>query len=274
MFSIGILTTQARCAHESPALFYLVLVFSLVGYVCLAILLLIWLVVMFCLNGLVALLEAFGVGPRVMQWEGATPEMIDDIPVIKFLGNGGGREKGGRDMGHETKGQGSQTEKQKDDEATGASPLPSHPSIVISDANLDGHSEPKSYHPEQGSSDSNAVCVLDIDSLPQVEQRRDHIILEELNHDYHEPSPPVDGADQTAMSCTICLCEYEPDDLLRKMPCRHLFHKECVDEWLKLKRTCPLCKFDVARVNRVRNWTRQHFRRRSSGSGNGARTSI
>ncbi|KAF9378622.1 E3 ubiquitin-protein ligase znrf3 [Podila verticillata] len=274
MFSIGILTTQARCAHESPALFYLVLVFSLVGYVCLAMLLLIWLVVMFCLNGLVALLEAFGVGPRVMQWEGATPEMIDDIPVIKFLGNGEGGEKEGKDMGQETKGQGSHAEKQKDDGATGASPLPSHPSIVISDANLDSNSESKSSHPEQRSSDSNAVYALDIDSPPQVQQRRDHIILEELNYD-HEPSPlPVNGADQTAMSCTICLCEYEPDDLLRQMPCQHLFHKECVDEWLKLKRTCPLCKFDIARVNRVRNWTRQHFRRRSSGSGHGARTSI
>lgn len=279
MFSIGILTTQARCAHESPALFYLVLVFSLVGYVCLAILLLIWLVVMFCLNGLVALLEVFGVGPRVMQWEGATPEMIDDIPVIKFLGHGGGGEKDGKDVGQESKGQRTaQTKKQKDDGATGARPLPSHPSIVISDANMDGNSEPKSYHPEQGSSDSNAVYVLDIDSQPQVQQRRDHIILEELNHDYNQstppPPPPVDGADQTAMSCAICLCEYESDDLLRQMPCRHLFHKECVDEWLKLKRTCPLCKFDIARVNRIRNWTRQHFRRRSSGSGHGARTSI
>jgi len=280
MFSIGILTTQARCAHESPALFYLVLVFSLVGYVCLAILLLIWLVVMFCLNGLVALLEAFGVGPRVMQWEGATPEMIDDIPVIKFLGHGGGGEKDGKDVGQESKGQGTaQTKKQKDDGATGARSLPSHPSIVISDTNMDGNSEPQSYHPEQVSSDSNAVYVLDIDSQSQVQQWRDHIILEELNHDYNRSTPPpppplVDGADQTAMSCAICLCEYESNDLLRQMPCRHLFHKECVDEWLKLKRTCPLCKFDIARVNRIRNWTRQHFRRRSSGSGHGARTSI
>ncbi|KAG0037730.1 hypothetical protein BGZ82_001982 [Podila clonocystis] len=280
MFSIGILTTQARCAHESPALFYLVLVFSLVGYVCLAMLLLIWLVVMFCLNGLVALLEVFGVGPRVMQWEGATPEMIDDLPVIKFLGAGGGYE--GNTMGQETKRtQGTaQSEKQKEG-ATGGSkvPSPSHPSIVISEANPDG--EPRAYRPEQGSSDSNAVYVLDINCPQPQEEQCERIILEELdsdydhNHDQDETSPPVgDALDQTAMSCVICLCEYEPDDLLRQMPCRHLFHKECVDEWLKLKRTCPLCKFDIARVNRIRNWKRQHFHRRSSGSGHGARTSI
>ncbi|KAG0033545.1 hypothetical protein BGZ81_008121 [Podila clonocystis] len=280
MFSIGILTTQARCAHESPALFYLVLMFSLVGYVCLAMLLLIWLVVMFCLNGLVALLEVFGVGPRVMQWEGATPEMIDDIPVIKFLGAGGGNE--GKTMGQETeRAQGTaQSEKQKQDSTGGPKvPSPSHPSIVISEANPDGES--KAHHPEQGSSDSNAVYVLDIDAPQPQEEQCEHIILEELdsghdhNQDQDETSPPLGNAlDQTAMSCVICLCEYEPDDLLRQMPCRHMFHKECVDEWLKLKRTCPLCKFDIARVNRIRNWKRQHFHRRSSGSGHGARTSI
>ncbi|KAG0356791.1 E3 ubiquitin-protein ligase znrf3 [Podila minutissima] len=282
MFSIGILTTQAHCAHESPALFYLVLVFSLVGYVCLVMLLLIWLVVMFCLNGLVALLEVFGVGPRVMQWEGATPEMIDDIPVIKFLGPGGGSD--GKTMGQEAKGtqETAQSEKQKED-STGGRLLQSHPSIVISEANLDG--EPRSYHPEQGSSDSNAVYVFDVESPQTQEEQHEHIILEELDHnsdhdhvhdhDQDETPPPVDDVlDQTATSCVICLCEYEPDELLRQMPCRHLFHKDCVDEWLKLKRTCPLCKFDIARVNRIRNWTRQHFRRRSSGSGHGARTNV
>ncbi|KAG0078349.1 hypothetical protein BGZ92_001492 [Podila epicladia] len=228
---------------------------------------------MFCLNGLVALLEVFGVGPRVMQWEGATPEMIDDIPVIKFLGAGG--EIDGKTMVQETKGTQEMVHSEKRKEvSTGGRPLQPHPSIVISEANLDG--EPRSYHPEQGSSDSNAVYVLDIESPQPQGKQREHITLEELDHnsdhdhdhdhDQDETPPPVDDTlDQTAMSCVICLCEYEPDDLLRQMPCRHLFHKDCVDEWLKLKRTCPLCKFDIARVNRIRNWTRQHFRRRSSG---------
>lgn len=283
MFSIGILTTQARCAHESPALFYLVLVFSLVGYVCLAMLLLIWLVVMFCLNGLVALLEVFGVGPRVMQWEGATPEMINDIPVIKFLGGGGAN--GGKTMGQGTKGsQATVSEKQQEATTGETRPSPSHPSIIISDANMDDNNEPRSYRPEQGSSDSHAVYVLDIDSPQSHEERREHVILKKLDHnseidhdrdhDLSTPPPLDDPLDHTAMSCAICLCEYEPDDLLRQMPCRHMFHKECVDEWLKLKRTCPLCKFDIARVNRIRNWRRQHFHRRSNGSRHGARTSI
>ncbi|KAG0371868.1 hypothetical protein BGX24_001061 [Mortierella sp. AD032] len=84
LFSIAILTTQSHCADDAPALFYLMLVFSLVGYFCIAMLLMLWLVVLFCLNGLVFILELFGVGPTVMQWQGATQEMIDDIPIIKF----------------------------------------------------------------------------------------------------------------------------------------------------------------------------------------------
>lgn len=27
--------------------------------------------------------------------------------------------------------------------------------------------------------------------------------------------------------------------------CRHEFHKNCVDPWLKLKHTCPLCKYNI-----------------------------
>ncbi|KAG0302190.1 hypothetical protein BGZ97_002468 [Linnemannia gamsii] len=82
--SIAILTTQSHCAEDAPALFYLTLTFSLVGYFCIAMLVMLWLIVLFCLNGLVFILELFGVGPTVMRWQGATQEMIDDIPVIKF----------------------------------------------------------------------------------------------------------------------------------------------------------------------------------------------
>ncbi|KAJ9173722.1 hypothetical protein P3X46_016831 [Hevea brasiliensis] len=44
-------------------------------------------------------------------------------------------------------------------------------------------------------------------------------------------------------TCPICLCEYEPKETLRTIPeCNHYFHADCIDEWLKMNATCPLCR--------------------------------
>ncbi|PPQ89111.1 hypothetical protein CVT25_006483 [Psilocybe cyanescens] len=43
--------------------------------------------------------------------------------------------------------------------------------------------------------------------------------------------------------CLICLDDYEPEDPIRVMSCRHAFHKSCVDEWLqKGRNNCPACR--------------------------------
>ncbi|XP_051151623.1 E3 ubiquitin-protein ligase At1g63170-like [Andrographis paniculata] len=45
--------------------------------------------------------------------------------------------------------------------------------------------------------------------------------------------------------CCICLAKYAHNDELRELPCAHFFHKDCVDKWLKINATCPLCKAEV-----------------------------
>ncbi|KAI8986092.1 hypothetical protein BD414DRAFT_487625 [Trametes punicea] len=43
--------------------------------------------------------------------------------------------------------------------------------------------------------------------------------------------------------CLICLDDYQPEDDLRLMRCRHAFHKDCVDKWLQVGRNnCPACR--------------------------------
>jgi hypothetical protein len=42
-------------------------------------------------------------------------------------------------------------------------------------------------------------------------------------------------------TCSICMDEYQVDDMVRILPCNHEFHKECIDFWLSEKSTkCPL----------------------------------
>lgn len=43
--------------------------------------------------------------------------------------------------------------------------------------------------------------------------------------------------------CLICLDEYDEDDDVRLMSCRHGFHQACVDRWLETgKNSCPACR--------------------------------
>jgi hypothetical protein len=43
-------------------------------------------------------------------------------------------------------------------------------------------------------------------------------------------------------TCGVCMSEYVENDILRYFKCRHYFHRECVDEWLKINKSCPMCR--------------------------------
>ncbi|KAH9607182.1 hypothetical protein KSS87_021248, partial [Heliosperma pusillum] len=42
--------------------------------------------------------------------------------------------------------------------------------------------------------------------------------------------------------CCICLTKYKEKEEIRQLPCSHIFHKKCVDQWLGMISCCPLCK--------------------------------
>lgn len=44
------------------------------------------------------------------------------------------------------------------------------------------------------------------------------------------------------IECSICLSNYEDNDEVTKLGCEHNFHKECIEEWLHVNQTCPLCR--------------------------------
>lgn len=45
--------------------------------------------------------------------------------------------------------------------------------------------------------------------------------------------------------CAICIEPYQISETVRTLPCKHQFHKCCVDPWLLEHRTCPMCKMDI-----------------------------
>jgi hypothetical protein len=57
-------------------------------------------------------------------------------------------------------------------------------------------------------------------------------------------------ASEEAGVCAICREVLEHGENCSEVSdCRHLFHRNCIDEWLKSKTTCPMCRGDV--VERV-----------------------
>lgn len=45
--------------------------------------------------------------------------------------------------------------------------------------------------------------------------------------------------------CPICQEEFEPGDDIVQLTCHHIFHKDCIKKWLKINKTCPICKVQV-----------------------------
>ncbi|KAH7283133.1 hypothetical protein KP509_35G063100 [Ceratopteris richardii] len=48
------------------------------------------------------------------------------------------------------------------------------------------------------------------------------------------------------LECAVCLSRYDNPEVLRLLPkCKHAFHVDCVDQWLRCHSTCPLCRVRV-----------------------------
>ncbi|XP_076339582.1 RING finger protein 150-like isoform X2 [Tachypleus tridentatus] len=45
--------------------------------------------------------------------------------------------------------------------------------------------------------------------------------------------------------CAVCIEIFKVAEVVRTLPCKHTFHKSCVDPWLLDQRSCPMCKMDI-----------------------------
>ncbi|KFK43767.1 hypothetical protein AALP_AA1G170200 [Arabis alpina] len=49
--------------------------------------------------------------------------------------------------------------------------------------------------------------------------------------------------DENGSDCVVCLSKLKKGEEVRKLECRHVFHKQCLEGWLQhLNFTCPLCR--------------------------------
>ncbi|KAL1542271.1 RING-H2 finger protein ATL70-like [Salvia divinorum] len=54
---------------------------------------------------------------------------------------------------------------------------------------------------------------------------------------------PHGGAAAAGGGCAVCLGEYKESEEVRLLPeCGHVFHRSCIDPWLMIHPTCPICR--------------------------------
>lgn len=56
----------------------------------------------------------------------------------------------------------------------------------------------------------------------------------------HLPSGAYDGCKRNR-ECVICMIEFMVGDPVRYLPCMHIYHEKCIDDWLMRSFTCPSC---------------------------------
>ncbi|XP_046397529.1 mucin-5AC-like isoform X2 [Ischnura elegans] len=64
-------------------------------------------------------------------------------------------------------------------------------------------------------------------------------------HSYKKVKRSTDDLEDNTEKCTICLSEFEENENVRRLPCMHLFHIDCVDQWLSSNKRCPICRVDI-----------------------------
>ncbi|KAK1431021.1 hypothetical protein QVD17_14212 [Tagetes erecta] len=50
------------------------------------------------------------------------------------------------------------------------------------------------------------------------------------------------AADEEPNFCVICQMDFEDEEKIRVLDCRHEYHVECIKKWLNVKNNCPICK--------------------------------
>jgi len=62
------------------------------------------------------------------------------------------------------------------------------------------------------------------------------------------PDATAEELANTDNVCIICREEMVAGSSTKKLPCNHIFHKNCLRSWFQRQQTCPTCRLDVLRA--------------------------
>ena len=95
------------------------------------------------------------------------------------------------------------------------------------------------------------------DEIPE-DHLLDIALRESLNHYKTQEKKPniklcIEGCivnnDMKDENCTICVTKYQIGENITELTCKHIFHTECISEWVKYKSECPVCRQSIDTID-------------------------
>ncbi|PNX98897.1 zinc finger family protein [Trifolium pratense] len=79
-------------------------------------------------------------------------------------------------------------------------------------------------------------------------------LSDSLKRSTYQSAPSDDASncvneDKGDIKCCICQDEYVVGDEVGRLQCSHKYHVDCIQDWLRLKNWCPICKGSAALSN-------------------------
>ncbi|KAK9363934.1 hypothetical protein V1504DRAFT_399234 [Lipomyces starkeyi] len=53
------------------------------------------------------------------------------------------------------------------------------------------------------------------------------------------------GLHEQSSDCAICKDQYENNETVTLLPCKHFFHPACIKHWLSISDSCPICRHPI-----------------------------
>ncbi|KAG2299776.1 hypothetical protein Bca4012_011391 [Brassica carinata] len=150
-------------------------------------------------------------------------------PVIVLQGGAGGGERDDSEEGDGARDRRAFEFYYDDGSGSGLRPLPDSVSEILMGSGFERLLEQLSQIEASGAgigrSGNPPASKSAIESLPRVEISDCHITAE--------------------ANCAVCTEVFEAETEAREMPCKHIFHDDCITPWLSIRNSCPVCRFEL-----------------------------
>lgn len=79
----------------------------------------------------------------------------------------------------------------------------------------------------ENSKGSPPAAKTAVENLPLVELKMENVLTEEV------------------VVCAVCKDKFSMEEKVRKLPCGHYYHDDCILPWLNIRNTCPVCRYEL-----------------------------